>query len=659
MHHPATTRLQVWGLGLVVLLAASSSTFAQCVSLTSAGGAYTQDFNTLSNTAASTTNNLTIAGWFMTEAGGGARDNEQYAVDTGASGTGDTYSYGSAAAADRALGGLQSGTLIPVFGACFTNNTGVTLTSLDVAYTGEEWRLGTAGRTDQINFAYSLDATDLATGIWNSVAPLNFVTPVTATTGAKDGNAAANRIALSNSIGSLSIANGATFWIRWTDTNSSGADDGLAVDDFSLTPQGAAPLPNLSINDVTADEGNSGTTTFTFTVSLDVPAPADVTFDIATADDTATVADSDYNANSETGTTIATGQQTATFAVIVNGDNKYEPASQQFFVNVGNVNGANIASAGDAQGIGTINNDDAFPTLSASTADSVFEGDLGNNAADIQYTLSNPAAEDTSIMVSTADGTATLLDNDYVQLANAVVVIPAGQLSVNYTGATTIGDVNLEGDETFTVQVASYEVGLPDRAQTRAVPNPPVVTTVTIVNDDAEADLSVGVTDSPDPVVQGQNITYVVTLTNAGPSNADNTSFNFSLPTGTTFVSLVQPGAWNCVTPAVGAHGTVGCSDGFVRAPAQASAKMGVGSAVFTIVARVDLGVTPGSVLTGELTASASTSDPNGVNNATTAATTVVAAAVPSTPIPALDVRALLLLALAMFTVGWMAMRRH
>jgi hypothetical protein len=131
------------------------------------------------------------------------------------------------------------------------------------------------------------------------------------------------------------------------------------------------------------------------------------------------------------------------------------------------------------------------------------------------------------------------------------------------------------------------------------------------------------------------------------------------LPTGTTFVSLVQPGAWNCVTPAVGAHGTVGCSDGFVRAPAQASAKMGVGSAVFTIVARVDLGVTPGSVLTGELTAGASTSDPNGVNNATTAATTVVAAAVPSTPIPALDVRALLLLALAMFTVGWMAMRRH
>ena len=34
----------------------------------------------------------------MTETGGGARDNEQYGVDTGGSNTGDTYSYGAAAA---------------------------------------------------------------------------------------------------------------------------------------------------------------------------------------------------------------------------------------------------------------------------------------------------------------------------------------------------------------------------------------------------------------------------------------------------------------------------------------------------------------------------------------------------------------------------------
>src|SRR5882672_7086890 len=257
-------------LAAVSLLSARPAA-AQCVSLTTLGSAVTQNFDTLSNTAGSTTNTLAITGWFLTESGGGARDNEQYAVDTGASTTGDTYSYGAAASTERALGQLRSGTLIPLFGACFTNNTGSTITSLAVAYTGEEWRLGTAARTDQMNFEYGLNATDLVTGTWTNVAALNFVTPDTATTGAKNGNAAADRTALSSTISALSIANGATFWIRWNDTDATGADDGLAVDDFSLTPSAVAPI-NLTINDVSLNEGNAGTTSFTFTVSLSAPA---------------------------------------------------------------------------------------------------------------------------------------------------------------------------------------------------------------------------------------------------------------------------------------------------------------------------------------------------------------------------------------------------
>src|SRR3954447_25892122 len=111
------------------------------VSLTALGSPVTENFDTLSNTAGSTTNTALPTGWYITETGGGARDNEQYAVDTGGSTTGDIYSYGAAAATDRALGELRSGTLIPVFGAKFTNNTGGTITSLAVAYNGEEWRL--------------------------------------------------------------------------------------------------------------------------------------------------------------------------------------------------------------------------------------------------------------------------------------------------------------------------------------------------------------------------------------------------------------------------------------------------------------------------------------------------------------------------------------
>ena len=104
------------------------------VSLTSLGTAYTQKLDTLYNTAGSTTNTLAITGWSLTESGGGARDNEQYAVDTVGSGTGDSYSYGIAGATDRALGGLQSGTLIPSFGVFFDNNTGSTIRLFGIAW---------------------------------------------------------------------------------------------------------------------------------------------------------------------------------------------------------------------------------------------------------------------------------------------------------------------------------------------------------------------------------------------------------------------------------------------------------------------------------------------------------------------------------------------
>jgi Big-like domain-containing protein/YDG domain-containing protein len=261
-------------LGALVAVAGLALAFqplpahAAPASLSALGAAYTQNFSTLSNTAGSTTNTALPAGWALIEGGGGARDNDEYAVDTGGSTTGDTYSYGSAGSTERAFGMLRSGTLIPIIGANFTNNTGSTVTSLDVAYTGEQWRLGTAGRTDRIDFQYSLDATDLESGAWTDVDALDFTAPVTTPVGALDGNAAANRTAVSHTISGLSIANGATFWIRWTDLDASGADDGLAVDDFSLTPQSApvAVSTTLALTSSANPSTYGDAVTFTATV---------------------------------------------------------------------------------------------------------------------------------------------------------------------------------------------------------------------------------------------------------------------------------------------------------------------------------------------------------------------------------------------------------
>ena len=171
----------------------------------------------------------------LSEAGTSAANDGKYTAGTGSGTGGDTYSFGATSSTERALGTLLSGTLTPTIGAAFANNTGGTITAIDVAYAGEQWRLGATGRADRLDFQYSLNATDLTTGTWTDVDPLDYQVPVTAgTVGLLNGNA--NRTAVSATIAGLAIPAGQTFWIRWNDFNAAGSDDGLAVDDFSLTP---------------------------------------------------------------------------------------------------------------------------------------------------------------------------------------------------------------------------------------------------------------------------------------------------------------------------------------------------------------------------------------------------------------------------------------
>jgi len=149
------------------------------------------------------------------------------------------------------------------------------------------------------------------------------------------------------------------FAAAWVDATLDGDGNGVVSRRFTA----AAPNPNLTINDVSLNEGNAGTTSFTFTVSLSAPAPAGgVTFDIATADGTA-IAPGDYTAKSLTSQTIPAGSSTYSFTVLGNGDTTYE-SNETFFVNVTNASNATIT---DNQGVGTIVNDDADTTAPDTT----------------------------------------------------------------------------------------------------------------------------------------------------------------------------------------------------------------------------------------------------------------------------------------------------
>lgn len=236
--------------GLALLMGAGAAS-AQ-VPITALDVPVVQDFDTLSKTGGTST--AVPTGWIFSEVGDDADDT--YGVDTGGATAGNTYSYGTFNAADRAFGSLASGRLEATLGASFVNNTGGPVVAFTIAYFGEWWRAGNAA-SDPLVFEYSTNATSLTTGTWTAVGALAFgkqdapcqTSASCGNSGAKDGNQAGLRARRSAVISGLSIASGARLWIRWRDTNAQGNDDGLAVDDFSLTAHATAPAapPEVSL----------------------------------------------------------------------------------------------------------------------------------------------------------------------------------------------------------------------------------------------------------------------------------------------------------------------------------------------------------------------------------------------------------------------------
>jgi aryl-phospho-beta-D-glucosidase BglC (GH1 family) len=128
-------------------------------------------------------------------------------------------------------------------------------------------------------------------------------------------------------------------------------------DDDSISP----PPPNVSIGNVSLNEGHVTTRTARFTVSLSAVASGPVTVAYTTANGTAT-AGNDYTAKSGT-LSFAAGETTKTIDVTIVGDKLVE-ANETFLVRLTSAAGATIATS---QATGTIVNDDQPPTVSPVT----------------------------------------------------------------------------------------------------------------------------------------------------------------------------------------------------------------------------------------------------------------------------------------------------
>jgi uncharacterized repeat protein (TIGR01451 family) len=122
-------------------------------------------------------------------------------------------------------------------------------------------------------------------------------------------------------------------------------------------------------------------------------------------------------------------------------------------------------------------------------------------------------------------------------------------------------------------------------------------------------DLSITKTDSPDPVVAGGNITYTITVDNAGPGAAAQVTVTDPIPAGTSFLSASNGGVYNAVT------NTVTWSLGVLQ--------MNDPAIVLSLVVTVDAARRTAVSNTASVTDNNAPADVNAANNSATATTTV------------------------------------
>src|SRR6185503_6403831 len=253
---------------------------------------------------------------------------------------------------------------------------------------------------------------------------------------------------------------------------------------------------------------------YAFTISLSNPSYQTVTVSRQSQDGTATTADSDYTTIGAAAVTFTPGQTSQQVTVNANGDTKFEP-DEAFNLKLTTPTNATIA---DDTGVGTIQNDDAQPTISVNDV-SHAEGNSGQTAYAFTISLSNPSYQTVTVSRQSQDGTATTADSDYTAIGAAAVTFTPGQTSQQVT-VNANGDTKFEPDEAFNLKLTT-----------------PTNATIaddtgvgTIQNDDTQPALSIDDVTHAEGNTGQTDYTFTVSLTN--PSSQA-VSVNYATQDGT------------------------------------------------------------------------------------------------------------------------------
>ncbi len=301
------------------------------------------------------------------------------------------------------------------------------------------------------------------------------------------------------------------------------------------SPAAAAPTPSVTISDVTVTEGTGAApVTASFTIQAAPPpkvnSPLQVSW--ATAPGSAS-APGDFTSSSGT-VSLTKSAASKVIGVPIVGDATDEP-NETFVVNLTTLVGS-PGQIGDPQGVGTITDNDAPPTLSVNDV-SVTEGNAGTTTATFTVSLSATSGNVVTFDWATAAGTAAA-GVDYMT-ASSSRTIAAGATSA-MVGVSVNGDTLDEVNETFTV----------------ALSNPAGATIAdgsgagTITDDDPAPSLSIGDVSLAEGNAGTTTATFTVSL---GTASAKTVTLNWATAAGTAAAGVDYVTASGSRTIAAGA----------------------------------------------------------------------------------------------------------